>query len=211
MLSDYETYLSRLPLSIHTKRNYALRVKHYLDWLEGCPEGPKAFSRPIERDFAVHEYKSFLLRKGRSANTVNSTLAALDNFYLYIGMGSGKVKRQALPKQSPRALNNDELRRFLKAVAGSKSARNRTIAILMLHCGLRISEVAELNVSDVVLTARKRELTVRCGKNDKHRVVPINRDAGEVLQDYMAGRRGDDPEAPLFLSQQSSRIESSVN
>ena len=45
---------------------------------------------PIERDFAVHEYKSFLLRKGRSANTVNSILAALDNFYLYIGMGSGK-------------------------------------------------------------------------------------------------------------------------
>ena len=68
----------------------------------------------------------------------------------------------------------------------------------MLHCGLRISEVAGLNVSDVVLTARKRELTVRCGKNDKHRVVPINRDAGEVLQEYMAGRHGTDPETPLF-------------
>ena len=55
----------------------------------------------------------------------------------------------------------------------------------MLHCGLRISEVSGLNVSDVVLTARKRELTVRCGKNSKRRVIPINKDASEALQEYL--------------------------
>ncbi len=182
MLIQYETYLSRLPLSKHTRRNYLLRVKLYLNWLEALPEGTQALTDPVERDFSVREFKCWLLQKGSSANTVNSVLTALDNYFLFTGIGSSKVKRQELPKQSPRALGSDEQRRFLKAVCSSKSLRNKTIATLMLNCGLRISEVAQLNVSDIVLTARKRELVVRCGKNNKHRTVPINKDAAEVLQ-----------------------------
>ena len=80
------------------------------------------------------------------------------------------------------------------------------MAMVMLHCGLRISEVAGLNISDVVLTARKRELTVRCGKNSKRRVVPINKDAAEVLQEYLAGKLGVESETPLFMAQQGARI-----
>lgn len=206
MLSEYEAYLARLPFSRHTRRNYALRVKRFLIWLEDLPDGAKALSEPVERDFVVHEYKNYLLRSGCAANTVNSTLAAMDNFYLYIGIGPAKIKRQELPKQSPRALDKDEQRRFIRAVAGSKSVRNQAIAILMLHCGLRISETAQLNNCDVVLTARKREVTIRCGKNSKHRTVPVNKDAAEVLQQYIDERQKADPEAPLFLSQKGTRL-----
>jgi site-specific recombinase XerD len=116
------------------------------------------------------------------------------------------VKRQELPKQSPRALEPDEQRRFLKAILSSNSLRNRTIAVIMLNCGLRISEVAQLNLADVVLTARKHELTVRCGKNSKRRVVPINKDATAVLEQFLGGSLSVDPESPLFVSQKGKRI-----
>jgi len=76
----------------------------------------------------------------------------------------------------------------------------------MLNCGLRISEVVQLNVADVVLTARLRQLTVRCGKGSKHRTVPINKEAGDILQLYMAGRMGADGEEPLFVSCKSARL-----
>src|ERR1700733_14963866 len=38
MISEYENYLSRLPISNHTKRNYAQRVRRFLSWLEDCPD-----------------------------------------------------------------------------------------------------------------------------------------------------------------------------
>ena len=206
MLTEYETYLSRLPLSQHTRRNYLLRVKRYIAWLSDSTDAESALNDSVERSLSVQEFKTWLLRRGCSANTVNSFLAAIDNYFLFTGVGSTKVKRQELPKQSPRALDNDELRRFLRAVLSSKSIRNKTMAMVMLHCGLRISEVAGLNISDVVLTARKRELTVRCGKNSKRRVVPINKDSAEVLQEYLAGKLGVEAETPLFMAQQGARI-----
>jgi site-specific recombinase XerD len=76
----------------------------------------------------------------------------------------------------------------------------------MLNCGLRISEVVQLNVSDVVLTARMRQLTVRCGKGSKHRTVPINKEAGDMLQLYVAGRMSADREEPLFVSCKGTRL-----
>lgn len=206
MLIDYEAYLSRLPLSTHTRRNYLGRVRRFLAWLQECPEGFAVLDNDAERAFAVQEFKLFLLHKDSSANTVNSTLAALDNFFLYKGLSSAKVKRQDLPKQAPRALDSEEQKRFLRAVLSCKSLRNRVIAMVMIHCGLRISEVSELNLSDVVLTARKRELTVRCGKNSKRRTVPINKEAADVLQDYLAIRRNSERNAPLFVSQQNVRL-----
>jgi site-specific recombinase XerD len=206
MLSDYQNYLDRLPISQHTRRNYLRRVKQYMTWLDAHPDASKALTDSVERDFFVKEFKCSLLQKGRAANTVNSSLAALDNYFLFIGIGQSKVKRQDLPKQAPRALGYDEQRRFLKAVSSCKSLRNRTIATVMLNCGLRISEVVQLNVADIVLTARMRQLTVRCGKGNKHRTVPINKEAGDILQLFVAGRMSVDREQPLFVSCKGTRL-----
>jgi site-specific recombinase XerD len=206
VLADYEMYLSRLPISSHTRRNYLLRVKRFMAWLEECPEGAKALTDPMDRDYAVREFKSWLLQRNRSANTVNSSLAALDNYFLYKGLGLANVKRLDLPKLAPKALSNDEQRRFLKAIANCKSIRNQIIATIMVNTGLRISEVGQLNISDVVLTARKHELTVRCGKNNKRRIVPMNKDVADALQHYLVGKRTADSESPLFTNQQGARL-----
>jgi integrase/recombinase XerC len=205
-IDQYREYLSRLPVSPHTRRNYLGRVKLYLGWLSGSPDCEKALSEPIERDFAVHDYKVSLLQLGRSSYTVNAVLSALDNFYLYKGIGAAKVRRQDLPVQAPRALEAEEQRRLLKVIAQSHSARNKAIALIMLHCGLRISEVRQLNFSDIALTARKHELVVRCGKNDKRRVVPINTDLAVSMREYFSSVGRPDPETQLFTSQKGNRL-----
>lgn len=204
VLSDYQIYLSRLPLSQSTKRNYLQRVTAYLDWLAGSIDGSKALHNALERDYFIRDFKTYLLKSGRSSATVNAFLGALDNFYLYLGLGRAKVKRQELPAQAPRALSNEEQHRLLKAVMHCKSVRNQAIVFLMLHCGLRIAEVAALNAGDVFVTARRGEITVRCGKGNKQRKVPLNADAREIMLSYLSGPR--DPEAPLFLSQKGNRI-----
>src|SRR5579864_7068121 len=111
-LNGYREYLSRLPVSVNTRRSYLGRVKHYLEWLSGTPDGEKALTSPVERDFSVRDYKAWLLQSGASANSVNSVLSALDNLFIYLGLGVAKVKRQSLPGVSPRALDAEEQRRL---------------------------------------------------------------------------------------------------
>lgn len=205
-LQGYAEYLNRLPISRHTRRNYLLRVRQYLERLTCTPDGDAALSNPVERDFAVQDYKNWLLQSGRRSNTVNAVLSAIDNFYLYKGLGSTKVKRHDLPAQAPRALEPDEQKRLLKEIQRCKSKRNRVLALVMLNCGLRISEVALLNVGDVLLSARKRDLTVRYGKNAKRRVIPINSGLAEVMREYLDSVGSSNPDLPLFLSQKGNRL-----
>jgi len=207
VLADYKSYLLRQPLSQHTKRNYTLRVKAYLEWLSGTPDAGKALQQPLERDFAVRDYKNHLLQQGKTSGTVNAILASIDNLYIHLGLGNAKVRRQDLPAQSPKALDAEEHRRVLRATA-RLSTRNRAIAYLLLHTGLRISELAALNVGDIFLTARKGELLIRCGKNSKQRRIPMNADLREVMQFYLS--RPIDPTEPLFKSQRGSRISTSA-
>jgi len=202
----YQVYLNRLPISTHTRRNYSLRVRQYLRWLAGSVDGENALSDPVERDFAVRDYKTYLLQAGRTAHTVNATLAAIDNFYMSRGMAPSKIRRQDLPAQAPKALEADEQRRLLKAIAQCRTLRNRVLALVMLHCGLRISEVAQLNIGDVLLSIRKRELVVRCGKNAKRRIVPINSDLAEAMRQYLSSVGNVPAESPLFKSQKGNRL-----
>ena len=201
----YLGWLDRLPLSKNTIRGYRIHVKQYLAWLQTCPDGEKALTDAMERDYVVREYKQSLLMNGKSASTVNASLSALDNFGLFLGIGFAKVKRQELPKQAPRALERDEQRRFVRVVATSKSLRNKTIAGVLLNCGLRLSEVAQLNIGDVLLSARKRELVVRCGKGSKRRVVPINSELAELLHQYLGSIDVANPDSPLFKSQKDGQ------
>jgi site-specific recombinase XerD len=205
-IDQYQEYLSRLPVSPHTRRNYLGRVKQYLSWLAGSSDCEKALLESVERDFAIHDYKVKLLQSGRSSNTVNSTLAALDNFYLYKGLGPSTVRRQDLPVQAPKALEAEEQRRLLKVIAQSQSHRNRAVVLVMLHCGLRISEVRQLNMGDIALSARRHEIVVRCGKNAKRRVVPINTDLAGSMREYLSSVSRSAPESPLFTSQKGNRL-----
>jgi integrase/recombinase XerC/integrase/recombinase XerD len=108
--------------------------------------------------------------------------------------------------QAPKALELDEIRRVKRSIARS-SVRNQTVMLLMLHTGLRISELAALNVGDVFVTSRKGELLVRCGKGSKQRKIPLNSEARTIMQAYLVGPQ--DPQEPLFKSQRGARL--SVN
>ena len=103
-IESYKNYLDRLPISRHTRRNYLLRVRRYVEWLEQSGS-MKALIDPVERDFAVQDYKSWLLRGGASANTLNSILASIDNFYLFNKLGPAKVRRLDLPAHAPERLS----------------------------------------------------------------------------------------------------------
>ena len=103
-------------------------------------------------------------------------------------MGSPNVDREQLPQVSPRALDESEQRMLLRAVERCPSARDRAIITTMLYTGLRLSELTALVVTDVAVTARKGAVTVRSGKGDRYRRVPLNSACRLALHEWLEQR-----------------------
>jgi site-specific recombinase XerD len=92
------------------------------------------------------------------------------------------TEARALPRAQVRALQRESDR--------LSSSRDRAILQLLMLTGVRIGELAELEVDDVRLTQRTGELVIRHGKGDRRRVVPLNRPARAALREWLADRAG---------------------
>jgi len=190
----------------------------------------------VDRDFVssvsitdVYEYLSFLTRdrpvRKNSKNTdygLGSAsrarkTATIRSFYKYLTLKSHNNKLSENPvadldapklrKTLPRYLNFDESSKLLDNVDGMYRERDFCILTIFLNCGLRISELTNLNISDF------REDSVRVlGKGNKERIVYINDACAEAINDYLSVRRnivvGDN--RAFFLSSRRTRISTST-
>jgi len=181
------------PLS---RRSYQRRVGQFLDWLEGRPELCEALREPHARDWAVRDYRSCLKDTRRAPATINAALAAVDDLYRSLGLGPADAKRDPVPSGGPRALPEPELRRLLRSIEATGNRRDRAIVALMAFAGLRVGEVAALEVQDVTLTARTGVVRVRRGKGDVERSVALPAEARAALGAWHSERS--DAGAPLF-------------
>ncbi len=111
-------------------------------------------------------------------------------------------KRQA---SLPRYLEEDECERLLAACEGKFEYRDYAILMLFLSCGLRVSELCALNLTDIY------EDHVRVlGKGNKERVVFFAEGCREALDDYLCvrdnGKINPDAVNALFISSVNKRI-----
>jgi len=111
---DYGRWLSRQPLSANTRRTCRTRVRGFFRFL---PATPAEYGDPLSdghaRDYAARDYKTYLKTVGRAKpSSVNLTLAAIDSFYRFMGMGKPDAKREDLPGVAPGALRRRSRRSF---------------------------------------------------------------------------------------------------
>lgn len=218
VVGRYRGWLERQPLGERTRDAYLAQVSGFVAWLATSAHGVQALSEPKVRDWAVRDYKRYVKIKKRWAPTsVNQSLAALDNFYRSLGVGRPEVAREELPQVAPRALEEDDQRLFLRAVEADPSARDRAIATVFFYTGLRLSELAALDLADVAVSARRGRVRVRSGKGDAYREVPLNSACRAALSDWIRVRAGklstsavsDEAEAgmdALWVSRTGSRM-----
>ena len=67
--------------------------------------------------------------------------------------------------------------------------RDRAIVVLLLYTGLRLGELAALDLADTRLSARKGIVVVRAGKGDSYREVPLNGAVRAALESWLEVRR----------------------
>ncbi|MCX6812442.1 MAG: tyrosine-type recombinase/integrase [Candidatus Berkelbacteria bacterium] len=145
---------------------------------------------------AVKEYRLYLNRLsdkvGRplSRSTQNYsiiTLRAFLNFLAFRGIESLPPQKIALAKAEERKVEFLEAEDIVKLISSPdiknfKGLRDRLILELLFSTGLRVSELAKLDVGD--LNLERGEIPVR-GKGGKVRVVFLSKSASEILQIYL--------------------------
>ncbi|MGH3238657.1 MAG: tyrosine-type recombinase/integrase, partial [Streptosporangiaceae bacterium] len=173
-LAGYRQALTAAPLSAETRRTYYSKVRGYLTWLADADVDGGPLTRARARDWAVRDYRNWLVTVAKHApRTINTTLAAIDDFYTRRGLGPASAGRLDLPAQAPRALDAKTALRWVRAIAAHPAPRDRVLALLPIYAGLRVSETVALDADDVRLSARKGTLRVR-GKGTTVRDLPIH-------------------------------------
>ena len=76
----------------------------------------------------------------------------------------------------------------MRAVVACRRSKDRAVALLLFHTGIRISECAALKEHDVSVAGRKSRVIVRNGKGDRYREIPLNAEAREALSQWIGER-----------------------
>jgi integrase/recombinase XerC len=209
LLEEYRAELGRAPLSLESRRTYLSKVRQFLAWLGAAVVDGDPFAEPAARDWAVRDYRSHLQAIAKAAPaTVNSALAAIDDFYTRRGLGRANAERADLPEQAPQVLDKRAVLRWLRAVEAHLAPRDRALAGVLFYAGARISEAVALDVDDVRLSARKGVLRI-LGKGEKVREVPIHPQLRRDLTLWLEERSnwpGAETTPALFLNQRGGRL-----
>jgi site-specific recombinase XerD len=199
MLTEIECFvnwLRRRNPNAHTWRDYRIDLTQFAAVAGDRPPGEVTF-RDVDRFVAAQ------VAHGFQPATVNRRLAAITSFYTFLADEDPALVCPVLPhrhglrerQRLPRPVQEEDLQQFFAAIDDS---RDRAMFLLMLRCGLRISEVADLQLADLYLDEPHPRIVAH-GKGSKERSVYLSPQAERALRAYLAQR----PAVPsdcVFLS-----------
>jgi site-specific recombinase XerD len=183
VIMNWRRFLKRRNCSPNTVKNYLNIIKHFVIWVDV----------PVEEvtHTIVSCYIDHLMRKRLAPKTVNCHLNSIRQFYHYLREEEGvtmtnpirKNHTQRMSRPLPRHLRDEQVEVFFHAVKGQ---RDRAMFMLMLRCGLRVEEVANLTMG--VIDVKRRTILIEDGKGAKDRIVYISNDVLQSLAAYMRVR-----------------------
>ena len=152
------------------------RVRGLSWWIESEREAGSSIACIAKYLSHVRGLLEYAWRSGRTERNV------LDGFQL----------QDAPSRRMPNFLTLDEAEKLVRGCARASAAarRDRLMILLLYGCGLRTMELCGLDVADI--SRERQELTVRHGKGDRPRVIPIPEGLYTELLAYLLehGRRG---------------------
>ena len=188
MLSEIEQFVnwvSRRNSEARTWRDYGYDLHQFVAVVGDQPPAAITF-HDIDR------FVSSQLAQGFKATTINRRLAATLALFAFLADEDPALVCPVLPhrhflrepQRLPRPVQEDGLEKFFAVI---DDARDRAMFLLMLRCGLRISEVAAMRLTDLYLDEPHPRLVVR-GKGSRERAVYLSPQAEHAVRLYLAGR-----------------------
>jgi len=194
-IKQFKIYLQEKDSSPETIKAYISDIKKFIKWYQEA-EGSLPDIRAVG-SLDIAEFKRHLLDKNQKPATINRAIASLSAFFSWLNVPNPTEEIKFLPevKTAPKALERKEVLSLIRSVMSSGKPRDAAIVALLLHTGVRVSELCALTVDDVVLKDRTGHIVVRSGKGSKRREVPLNSTARSALKRWLDVRGG----SPGFL------------
>lgn len=175
-LKDYQLYLKiERGLSDNSVSNYSFDVKKLIKYLEKneIETSPVSISKEVIQQFI------YTVAKTVNARSQSRLISGLKGFFNYLVFEDYRktnpldtIDSPKIGRKLPDTLSETEINQLIEAIDLSKpqGERNRAILELLYGCGLRVSELTALKISDLFFDEGFIKVT---GKGDKQRFVPI--------------------------------------
>lgn len=223
-LTYMETILGKSKNTVHEYRYDLVMFLRFLKKRFGLVSTDIEFDEIIVSDLQIDIIKSvkltdlyaFLNYMSRERSDGPATrarkVAALRSFFKYAYSKANLISENPaielespkITKKLPRYLEIDESMQLLDAVEGDFEERDFCILTLFLNCGMRLSELVSINLSDI----REDTLTV-IGKGAKERTIYLNSACLDAINNYLPVRPDvteSNGRQPLFVSKFKKRI-----
>jgi integrase/recombinase XerD len=176
-------------LSPHSMEAYARDLRDFADWATAKHLAPARFDstaltsyleRLAEREFEVATQRRHLASvRGLARTMVDEKVIERDP--------APAVKLRPHPRKLPRTLGRADIAQLIESIDAStpRGKRDRAMLELGYGCGLRVSELVNLELHQVSLEAG---VIVVIGKGSKERMVPLGGAAKRALRTYLAVR-----------------------
>ena len=211
-VKEYTSFMTEIRhKSLNTVESYKRDVTQYISYLDGT--GVTDISSTTKT--TVLSYLLYLQKEGRASSTVSRTLASLRSYYLFM-MQNGVVKSNPtsnleaphVEKKIPKILSGEEVELLLEQPKNcdNKGIRDKAMLELLYATGIRVSELINLDVSDVNVPMS----FVRCNGGKKERIIPMGHQAKDALENYINNVRkymgNDENETALFVNCSGARL-----
>ena len=183
-IKNYYIYLSiERSLSKNTLDAYIRDIKNLAKFSKKKP-------LKIKRDDIIN-YINFLNISKKSSRTQARIISSIKTFYNYLIFDekitqnpSSEIYSPKLEKKLPIVLSTEEIDRIISCFDLSKEngERNRTIIECLYSCGLRVTELVNLRISEINFIDGYIKII---GKGNKQRITPINKKLSTFLKNYI--------------------------
>jgi site-specific recombinase XerD len=205
--------------SENTIINYGSDLRHCLQYLLQQKKFPSKKIEDVDIEKYVTQkflesinyedlvsYVSYLEQNGNSNSTRSRKISALKAFYEYLTKKrkvllynvADELDQPKIGKRLPVCMSFDEAKKLLSSIGGEFKERDYCIITLFLNCGLRLSELASIEIDKI----SKSGMTV-IGKGNKERPVKINDACIRAINNYLTVRQDVPGEKKLFLSKRN--------
>lgn len=206
MLERYLNYITlEQGLADNTREAYAHDVRLFLNYLHDVNLRPEAVSLPD-----LHRFAAAMTDTGIAPRSVARILSGVRSFYRFLVIDgylendpTELLESPKIGKHLPAVLSLEEI----EAIEGSldlslpEERRDRAIIEVLYGCGLRVSELCQMGLSDLFLDEGYLRV---CGKGNKQRLVPLADATAHELRLWLADRADITPkpgeEDYVFLS-----------
>lgn len=229
LLYDYLMYHINIKNhSQKTVREYFFDLRlffRYLIWVQDETQDFDSISiKNIDLKFVegitttdIYNFLSWLSTErngGESAASRARRLMSIRSFYHYLVVTkellptniAERIDSPKLRKSLPKFLSESDAKKLIDAADGKFASRDRAIMMIMMGCGLRVSEVVSLNMDSIQDDGGLRVL----GKGNKERMVYMPDFTLDCLNEYLQDRRSqkikDDHEKAVFISNIGTRL-----